>query len=93
MSLLSLSFSSESVKNVAANYNRAGLHHGIQAAVKAVLKFLRKNKREIITSKKVAQVVIIFTNNKDSHIGKLITCAMEKIRKKGVATCKRAETF
>lgn len=64
------------------------LRRGTQAAVDAVVEFLRNNKRDITTSEEIAQVATISANG-DTHIGKLISSAMEKVGKEGVITVRR----
>lgn len=82
---------SETVKNVAAGCNPMDLRRGTQAAVEAVVEFLRKNKREITTSEEISQVATISANG-DTHIGKLLSSAMEKVGKEGVITVKEGKT-
>ncbi|ODQ67314.1 chaperonin GroL [Nadsonia fulvescens var. elongata DSM 6958] len=82
----------ESVKNVAAGCNPMDLRRGSQAAVNAVVDFLRENKRDITTSEEIAQVATISANG-DQHIGKLIASAMEKVGKEGVITCREGKTL
>ncbi|KAG7798449.1 hypothetical protein KL944_004591 [Ogataea haglerorum] len=83
---------SESVKNVAAGCNPMDLRRGSQAAVEAVIDFLQKNKKEITTSAEIAQVATISANG-DTHIGKLLASAMEKVGKEGVITIKEGKTL
>ncbi|MBW0493865.1 hypothetical protein O181_033580 [Austropuccinia psidii MF-1] len=82
----------EGVKNVAAGCNPMDLRRGSQAAVDEVIKFLNNNKREITTSKEIAQVATISANG-DAHIGQLISTAMEKVGKEGVITVKEGKTI
>ncbi|KAK9364621.1 chaperonin Cpn60/TCP-1 family [Lipomyces kononenkoae] len=82
----------ESVKNVAAGCNPMDLRRGTQAAVDKVVEFLQKNKREITTSEEIAQVATISANG-DTHIGRLIANAMEKVGKEGVITVKEGKTI
>ena len=82
----------ETVKNVAAGCNPMDLRRGIQAAVDAVVDFLQKNKRDITTSAEIAQVATISANG-DTHIGELISNAMEKVGKEGVITVKEGKTI
>ena len=83
---------SETVKNVAAGCNPMDLRRGIQAAVDAVVAFLRTNKRDITTGEEIAQVATISANG-DTHVGKLISNAMEKVGKEGVITVKEGKTL
>lgn len=83
---------SETVKNVAAGCNPMDLRRGIQAAVDAVVEYLQQNKRNITSSEEIAQVATISANG-DTHIGKLIANAMEKVGKEGVITVKEGKTM
>ena len=83
---------SETVKNVAAGCNPMDLRRGTQAAVEAVVEFLQKNKRDITTGEEIAQVATISANG-DTHVGKLISNAMEKVGKEGVITVKEGKTI
>lgn len=83
---------SETVKNVAAGCNPMDLRRGIQAAVDAVVEYLQKNKRDITTSEEISQVATISANG-DTHIGKLLSSAMEKVGKEGVITVKEGKTI
>ncbi|KAJ4379117.1 chaperonin [Didymella sp. IMI 355093] len=82
---------SETVKNVAAGCNPMDLRRGTQAAVEAVVDYLRANKKEITTSEEISQVATISANG-DTHIGKLLSNAMEKVGKEGVITVKEGKT-
>ncbi|KAF2031393.1 chaperonin GroL [Setomelanomma holmii] len=82
---------SETVKNVAAGCNPMDLRRGTQAAVEAVVEYLRANKRDITTSEEISQVATISANG-DVHIGKLLSNAMEKVGKEGVITVKEGKT-
>ena len=68
------------------------LRRGTQAAVEAVVEFLQKNKRDITTSAEIAQVATISANG-DTHVGQLISNAMEKVGKEGVITVKEGKTI
>lgn len=83
---------SETVKNVAAGCNPMDLRRGTQAAVDAVVEYLRSNKRDITTGEEIAQVATISANG-DHHVGKLISNAMEKVGKEGVITVKEGKTI
>jgi chaperonin GroEL len=67
------------------------LRRGATAAVEAIVEFLQANKRDITTSSEIAQVATISANG-DTHIGKLISQAMEKVGKEGVITVKEGKT-
>ncbi|EEH17213.1 hsp60-like protein [Paracoccidioides brasiliensis Pb03] len=83
---------SETVKNVAAGCNPMDLRRGIQSAVEAVVEYLQANKRDITTTEEIAQVATISANG-DTHVGKLISNAMEKVGKEGVITVKDGKTI
>lgn len=82
----------ESVKNVAAGCNPMDLRRGSQAAVERVIAYLTENKKEITTSEEIAQVATISANG-DSHVGKLLASAMEKVGKEGVITIREGRTL
>ena len=82
----------ESVKNVAAGCNPMDLRRGSQLAVQKVIDFLSANKKEITTSEEIAQVATISANG-DSHVGKLLASAMEKVGKEGVITIREGRTL
>ena len=76
-------------KNVAAGANPMDLKRGIEKAVDAIVKDLKKQSRPITTSNEIAQVATISANN-DSEIGKMISSAMEKVGREGVITVEEA---
>ncbi|GBC45949.2 heat shock protein 60 [Rhizophagus irregularis DAOM 181602=DAOM 197198] len=82
----------EGVKNVAAGCNPMDLRRGVQMAVDSIVKFLREKSRVITTSEEIAQVATISANG-DTHVGKLIANAMEKVGKEGVITVKEGKTI
>jgi len=82
----------ESVKNVAAGCNPMDLRRGSQLAVQKVIDFLSANRKEITTSAEIAQVATISANG-DSHVGKLLASAMEKVGKEGVITIREGRTL
>jgi chaperonin GroEL len=77
------------VKNVAAGANPMDLKRGIEKAVSAVVKNLESQKKDISTSKEIAQVATISANH-DEEIGNMIAEAMEKVGKEGVITVEEA---
>jgi len=77
------------VKNVAAGANPMDLKRGIEKAVAAVVKNLESQKKDISTSKEIAQVATISANH-DEEIGNMIAEAMEKVGKEGVITVEEA---
>lgn len=68
------------------------LRRGTQAAVEAVVEYLQKNKRDLTTSEEITQVATISANG-DTHIGQLLSRAMEKVGKEGVITVKEGKTI
>ncbi|CAG8563394.1 1478_t:CDS:2 [Cetraspora pellucida] len=72
----------EGVKNVAAGCNPMDLRRGVQLAVDAIVQFLREKSR-----------VATISANGDTHVGKLIANAMEKVGKEGVITVKEGKTI
>ncbi|KAG9514664.1 chaperonin GroL [Aureobasidium sp. EXF-12298] len=83
---------SETVKNVAAGCNPMDLRRGIQSATEAVIEYLQSHKRDVTTSTEIAQVATISANG-DTHIGALLSSAMEKVGKEGVITVKEGKTI
>ncbi len=77
------------VKNVAAGANPMDLKRGIDKAVSAIVKNLETQKKNISTSKEIAQVATISANH-DEEIGNMIAEAMEKVGKEGVITVEEA---
>uniref|UniRef100_UPI003F778376 glomalin n=1 Tax=Rhizophagus irregularis TaxID=588596 RepID=UPI003F778376 len=90
--ILTRAIFAEGVKNVAAGCNPMDLRRGVQMAVDSIVKFLREKSRVITTSEEIAQVATISANG-DTHVGKLIANAMEKVGKEGVITVKEGKTI
>ena len=65
------------------------LKRGIDKAVSAIVKNLEEQKKNISTSKEIAQVATISANH-DEEIGQMIAEAMEKVGKEGVITVEEA---
>ncbi|MCE6990239.1 chaperonin GroEL [Dyadobacter sp. CY323] len=77
------------VKNVAAGANPMDLKRGIDKAVQVIVRDLEAQKKNISTSKEIAQVATISANH-DEEIGQMIAEAMEKVGKEGVITVEEA---
>lgn len=77
------------VKNVAAGANPMDLKRGIDKAVSVITRDLEAQKKNISTSKEIAQVATISANH-DEEIGNMIAEAMEKVGKEGVITVEEA---
>jgi len=81
---------SEGLKNVTAGANPMDLKRGIDMAVEAITKELKKISKEVEGKKQIANVGAISANN-DKAIGELIADAMEKVGKDGVITVEEAK--
>jgi chaperonin GroEL len=82
----------EGVKSVAAGANPMALKRGIESAVDAVVRELKKISSSVENSDKIAQVGAISSNG-DSTIGKTIAEAMQKVGKNGVITVEESKTM
>ena len=80
----------EGIKNVTAGANPMDLKRGIDQAVEAVVKQLKKLSKPIKDRKEISQVGSISANN-DTTIGDIIAEAMEKVGKDGVITVEEAK--
>ena len=79
------------LKNVTAGANPMDLKRGIDKAVVEVIKSLKSQTRIIgEDNQKIEQVASVAANN-DITIGKLISEAMEKVKKEGVITVEEAK--
>ena len=79
------------LKNVTAGANPMDLKRGVDKAVAEVIKSLQKQTKQINDSgEKVEQVATVSANN-DATIGKLISEAMDKVKKDGVITIEEAK--
>ncbi|MGE5175169.1 MAG: chaperonin GroEL, partial [Hyphomicrobiales bacterium] len=80
----------EGIKNVTAGANPMDLKRGVDQAVDAVVKNLKKLSKPIKDKKEISQVGSISANN-DSTIGDIIAEAMEKVGKDGVIMVEEAK--
>ncbi len=80
----------EGLKNVTAGANPMDLKRGIDLAVEAITRGLKKLSRDVEGKKEIAQVGTISANN-DPTIGNLLAEAMEKVGKDGVITVEEAK--
>lgn len=79
------------LKNVAAGANPMDLKRGIERAVDAVVKDLKRQSQKVGGDfKKIEQVATIAANN-ESAVGKLIAEAMERVKTEGVITVEEAK--
>lgn len=83
---------SEGVRNVAAGANPQSLKHGIDKAVKTVVKDIQKRSKKIDNKQEIEQVATISANN-DKDIGEIIARAMERVGKDGTITVEEAKGF
>ncbi|EPY31668.1 chaperonin GroEL, partial [Strigomonas culicis] len=83
--VLAQSIVQEGLKYVASGYNPIDLKRGIDKAVIAAVEELKKQSKQITTSKEIAQVGSISANS-DASIGEIIAKAMDKVGKEGVIT-------
>ena len=80
----------EGAKTVAAGSNPMDVKRGIDKAVEAVVKELKKLSKPTKDQKEIAQVGTISANN-DEGIGSIIAEAMGKVGKEGVITVEEAK--
>jgi len=83
---------SEGMRNVAAGANPMALKRGIDKAVEAIVKELKKISVPTETKEQITQVASISANN-DHKIGELIADAMDKVGKDGVITVEEAKAM
>ncbi|MGY9015503.1 MAG: chaperonin GroEL [Rhodospirillales bacterium] len=81
----------EGIKAVAAGMNPMDLKRGIDLAVNAVVKNLKKRAKKVNSNAEIAQVGTISANG-DSQIGEMIASAMEKVGNEGVITVEEAKS-
>src|SRR6202521_4466182 len=79
----------EGAKSVAAGMNPMDLKRGIDMAVGAVVKDIKKHSKAVTSSSEVAQVGTVSANG-DASIGKMIASAMQRVGKEGVITVEEA---
>jgi len=74
----------EGMKNVAAGANPMALKRGLEAAVQAIVKYLRDLAEPVSGRQQIAQVATI--SARDAEVGEMIAEVMEKVGKDGVIT-------
>ncbi len=89
--VLAQSIISEGLKNVTAGANPLALKRGIDLAVDAVVKHLKKISKEVADQNEIEQVASISANDKE--IGAIIASAMEAVGKNGVITVEENQSF
>ncbi|MBD3413575.1 MAG: chaperonin GroEL [Candidatus Aminicenantes bacterium] len=87
--ILAQAIYSEGLKYVTAGANPSLIKKGIEKAVEAVVKEMKKMSRNV-SGEMIAQVGSISANN-DKSIGKIIAEAMDKVGKDGVITVEEAK--
>jgi chaperonin GroEL len=90
--VLAYSMVTHGLRNVAAGVNPIALKRGMDKAVDAVAKAIKKQAKPIRTKQEIAQVAAISANN-DQEVGRLIADAMEEVGKEGVITVEEASTM
>jgi len=82
----------EGLKNVTAGANPTELKRGIDAAVEAVIDYLKGLSIAVDSTKQISQVGTCAANQ-DAEIGKMISQAMDKVGKDGVITIEEGKTL
>ena len=82
----------EGVKAVAAGMNPMDLKRGIDMAVEAVVKDIKKRSKKVSTNDEIAQVGTISANG-DREIGQMLAEAMKKVGNEGVITVEEAKSL
>ena len=90
--VLAQSMFAKGSKAVAAGHSPMELKRGMDKAVEAVVKELKKLSKNVENQTEIAQVGTISAND-DSTIGKIISEAMDKVGKEGVITVEEAKTL
>src|SRR5947208_8851128 len=82
----------EGAKAVAAGMNPMDLKRGVDLAVEAVVRDLKKNSKTVTSNEEIAQVATVSANG-DSEIGRFIANAMKKVGNEGVITVEEAKSL
>src|SRR5215211_903944 len=82
----------EGAKAVAAGMNPMDLKRGVDLAIEAVVKDLRKNSKKVTSNEQIAQVGTISANG-DVEIGRFLADAMKKVGNAGVITVEEAKSM
>jgi len=82
----------EGLRNVAAGANPVELKRGMEAAVDAVVDFLKKKSTKVKSTTEIEQVATIAANN-DQEIGSKLAEAFEKVGKDGVITVEEGRSL
>jgi len=82
----------EGLRNVTAGANPMGIKRGIEKAVEAVVKDLKKMSKNVRETREISQVACISANG-DTTIGDIIADAMDKVGKEGTITVEEAKSM
>jgi chaperonin GroEL len=82
----------EGLRNVAAGANPVELKRGMEAAVDAVVDFLKKKSTKVKSTTEIEQVATIAANN-DTEIGSKLAQAFDKVGKDGVITVEEGRSL
>jgi chaperonin GroEL len=82
----------EGAKAVAAGMNPMDLKRGIDMAVEAVIKDIKRVSQKVSTNVEIAQIGTISAND-DREIGEMIAKAMQKVGNEGVITVEEAKSL
>jgi len=82
----------EGLRNVAAGSNPIFLKRGIDKAVEAAVKELKKNSKQVKDREEIRQVATV-SANWDTEIGNIIAEAMDKVGKDGTITVEEAKSI
>lgn len=72
--------------------NAVDIKKGIDAAVKEVVSYLRKNISKDISSENQLEQVATISANNDPEVGKLISTAMKKVGREGIITIEESKS-
>lgn len=90
-SVLAHAILADGYNKVANGANPVELKAGIDSAVKEIVSKLEEIAKDVKTSEEITQVGTISANN-DTHIGNLISAAMDKVGHQGVITVEDSNT-
>ena len=90
--VLAESIFEEGLRNVTAGANPVELKRGVEAAVDAVVAYLKKQSKTVKSATEIEQVGTVAANN-DAEIGKKLAEAFEKVGKDGVITVEEGRSL
>jgi chaperonin GroEL len=80
----------EGLRNIAAGASAVDLKRGLEAALKVAVEAIKSFSRPVTTRKEKSQIATISAHN-DSHLGELVSDAMERIGAEGVVSVEEAK--